>query len=36
MEAALLTSPEPFPLSELRKLFVGELGAEILRGCWMN
>jgi segregation and condensation protein B len=31
LEAALLTSPEPLPLSELKKLFVGELGSEILR-----
>jgi segregation and condensation protein B len=31
LEAALLTSPEPLPLSELKKLFAGELGSEILR-----
>jgi len=31
LEAALLTSPEPLPLSELKKLFSGELGSEILR-----
>lgn len=31
LEAALLTSPEPLPLSELKKLFGGELGSEILR-----
>jgi len=31
LEAALLTSPEPLPLSELKKLFAGELGPEILR-----
>lgn len=31
LETALLTSQEPLPLSELRKLFDEELGAEILR-----
>jgi segregation and condensation protein B len=31
LEAALLTSPEPLPLPELKKLFAGELGSEILR-----
>ncbi|ABB75610.1 condensin subunit ScpB [Nitrosospira multiformis ATCC 25196] len=31
LEAALLTSPEPLPLAELKKLFAGELGSEILR-----
>ena len=31
MEAALLTAQEPLPLSDLRKLFDEELGAEVLR-----
>jgi segregation and condensation protein B len=31
LETALLTSTEPLPLSELRKLFDEDLGAEILR-----
>ncbi|MEO8992897.1 MAG: SMC-Scp complex subunit ScpB [Nitrosospira sp.] len=31
LEAALLTSQDPLPLSELKKLFNGELGAEVLR-----
>lgn len=31
LETALLTSPEPLPLSELKKLFGGELGLEVLR-----
>ncbi|SDA13080.1 condensin subunit ScpB [Nitrosospira sp. Nsp18] len=31
LEAALLTSQEPLPLSELKKLFNGELSAEVLR-----
>lgn len=31
LEAALLTSPEPIPLSELKKLFEEEFGAEVLR-----
>lgn len=31
LEAVLLTSQDPLPLSELRKLFGGELSAEILR-----
>jgi segregation and condensation protein B len=31
MEAALLTAQEPLPLSDLRKLFDDELGAEVLR-----
>lgn len=31
LETALLTSQEPLPLSELKKLFNDELGAEILR-----
>ena len=31
MEAALLTAQEPLALSDLRKLFDGELGAEVLR-----
>ncbi|SFW36510.1 SMC-Scp complex subunit ScpB [Nitrosovibrio sp. Nv17] len=31
LEAALLTSQEPLPISELRKLFDEDLGAEVLR-----
>jgi segregation and condensation protein B len=31
LEAALLTSQDPLPLSELKKLFNGELSAEVLR-----
>lgn len=31
LEAALLTSPDPIPLSELKKLFEEEFGTEILR-----
>jgi segregation and condensation protein B len=31
LETALLTSPDPLPLTELRKLFDGELGVDILR-----
>ena len=31
LETALLTNLEPLPLSELKKLFAGELGSEILR-----
>ncbi|MEO6825382.1 MAG: SMC-Scp complex subunit ScpB [Nitrosospira sp.] len=31
LETALLTSPDPLPVSELKKLFDEELGAEVLR-----
>lgn len=31
LEAALLTSPDPLPVSELKKLFDEELGVEVLR-----
>ena len=31
LEAALLTAQDPLPLSELNKLFDGELSTEILR-----
>ena len=31
LEAALLTRPDPVPLSELKKLFEEELGVEVLR-----
>ena len=31
LEAALLTRPDPIPLSELKKLFEEELGVEVLR-----
>lgn len=31
LEAALLTTQDPLPLSELKKLFDGELSTEILR-----